>query len=67
MSAYTNIPKPTGAPYTNNNPQGKEQYDQSSITYDSADVFYDGVNQNAYTNVNKPVGTPYTNVAKPTT
>lgn len=54
--AYTYIAKPTGTPYTNTNVQGKEQYDQPDLTFDSALVFYDGVNMSAYTNVAKPSG-----------
>lgn len=65
--AYTRIDKPTGASYTNLNVQGKEQYDQADITYDDANVFYDGVNDAAYTNVSKPTNSVYTMVAKPTT
>ena len=52
---YTNINKPSGTSYTNTNSIGKEQYDQSSITYDDASIFYDGINPNAYTTIAKPV------------
>jgi hypothetical protein len=65
-SAYTNVPKPTSSVYTNINPVGKEQYDDANITYDSADTFYDGVNQAAYTNIAKPIGSVYTKISKPT-
>lgn len=54
---WTNVAKPTGTPYTVVNPQGKEQYDQASLTYDDATTYYDGVNQLAYTNVAKPADT----------
>lgn len=57
--AYTYISKPVGADYTNINTQGREQYDQSSITYDDAGIFYDGVDENAYTYINKPSNTSY--------
>jgi hypothetical protein len=67
MTAYTNVAKPTGTPYSNINVQGREQYDQSNLTYDSSAVFYDSEDFNAYVNVAKPVGTSYTNIAKPTT
>lgn len=67
MPTYTNIPKPTGTPYTNTNVQGREQYDEPSITYDSSATFYDSEDFNSYTNISKPVGTPYTSIAKPTT
>lgn len=52
-SAYTNVPKPTGATYSIVTPSGKNQYDQSDIEYDDADVFYDGVDENAYTSIPK--------------
>lgn len=66
MVTYTKISKPTGPTYTNSNPIGKEQYDQPDIIYDSATIFYDGINQSAYTNISKPSSTAYTNIAKPT-
>ena len=56
MSAWTNVPKPTGTPYTNVNPQGKEQYDQASLIYDDPNTFYDGINMAAWTNIAKPTG-----------
>lgn len=56
MPSYTNIAKPTNSNYTNTNTVGKQQYDQSSITYDDSSIFYDGVNENAYTNIIKPAG-----------
>lgn len=52
--AYTYVQKPTDATYTNVNTQGREQYDQASITYDDVNVFYDGVDEDAYTFVSKP-------------
>ena len=65
MTTYTNINKPSGTSYTPINTIGKEQYDQASIEYDDADIFYDGLNESLYTNVNKPSATTYTNIAKP--
>jgi hypothetical protein len=65
MTTYTNITKPSGTSYTNQNGVGKEQYDQSNLEYDDALVFYDGVNESLYTKVTKPSGTSYTNIAKP--
>jgi DNA-binding beta-propeller fold protein YncE len=52
--AYTNVTKPIGTSYTNANAIGKEQYDQSNLTYDSSVTYYDGLNFLAYTNVAKP-------------
>lgn len=63
---WTNVNKPTGTTYTNLNPQGKEQYDQADVTYDSATTFYDGVNPSQWTDIAKPVGPSWTKVAKPT-
>lgn len=63
---YTNVPKPTTRNYTNPNPQGKEQYDQASITYDAAGTFYDGINMGQYTKIAKPSTSAYTKIAKPT-
>jgi len=50
---WTNIGKPTGANYTNVNVYAPS-YDETTIVYDDASVFYDGVSQSAYTNVPKP-------------
>ena len=63
---WTKVSKPSNASYTNVNPVGKEQYDQSNILYDDPSIFYDGANFGAYTSVGKPTGTAYTSVAKPT-
>lgn len=65
MTVYTNITKPTGTSYTNQNISSKQQYDQSDIFYDDASVFYDGDNPFQYTNITKPSGTTYTNISKP--
>lgn len=65
MTTYTNISKPSATAYTNQNTTGKEQYDQSTITYDDISTYYDGINAMQYTNISKPVGTSYTNIAKP--
>lgn len=66
MATYTKIPKATAQGYMNINPQGKEQYDQSSLTYDDASTYYDGVNMNQYTKIAKATAQGYTNIAKPT-
>jgi hypothetical protein len=50
---YTRISKPTDKTYVNVNGQGREQYDQADLTYDSS-TFYDGVDMNAYTSITKP-------------
>jgi len=65
MTTYTNISKPSGTSYTNTNTIGKQQYDESSLTYDDSSTYYDGINPNQYTNIIKPSGTSYTNIAKP--
>ncbi len=65
MTTYTNLTKPSGTSYANQNGQGREQYDQSDIAYDASNVFYDGTNPSQYSNVSKPSGTSYTNIAKP--
>lgn len=65
MTTYTDIAKPSGTSYTPSNAQGKEQYDQASISYDDSSIYYDGTNTNLYTNISKPSGTTYTNIAKP--
>lgn len=66
MATYIKIPKPSAGNYTNLNAQGKEQYDQASLTYDDANTFYDGMNMNQYTKIAKPVVQNYTYVPKPT-
>lgn len=65
MTTYTNISKPSQTSYTDAHPQGKEQYDESTITYDDSSVFYDGVNTSLYTSISKPSSTSYTNISKP--
>ena len=52
---WVSISKPTGSSYTRVTPVGRENYDQSDVTYDSSLVFYDGVNQAAWTDVSKPL------------
>lgn len=64
--AWSNVAKPTGPTYTLVNPQGKEIYDQPDLTYDDADVFYDGINEAMWTSVAKPTSSVFTKVAKPT-
>lgn len=49
----------------NINPQGREQYDQSNIEYDSATTYYDGVNPNQWSEVAKPNTNNWQNIAKP--
>lgn len=66
MSTWTKIAKPGAQVYTSLNPTGKEQYDQTDITYDSATTFYDGVNPTQWTTVVKPTTSAWTKVAKPT-
>ena len=63
-TTYTNISKPSGTSYTNQNTVGKEQYDQD-LAYDDTSTFYDGINQSLYTNISKPSATTYQNINKP--
>lgn len=62
--AWTKVVKPTGTSYTPVNPQGREQYDQSTISYDDSKIYYDGINSQQYTKILKPT-TPWTKVTKP--
>ena len=64
--SWTKIAKPTTSGYTNINPQGKEQFDQVDVTYDSATVYYDGVNHSAWTKITKPSSETWTSINKPT-
>lgn len=64
--SWTKVNKPTSGTYTNVNPLGKTQYDQSNIDYDSATMFYDGVNPNQWTDISKPTSSTWTKVNKPT-
>ena len=63
--SWISVAKPTSSVWTTVNPQGREQYDQGSLTYDDTNTFYDGINQTAYTNVSKPVSSTWTNISKP--
>lgn len=63
--SWTNIPKPTTPTWTNENPQGKEQYDQVDIMYDQSDTYYDGINPAQWTGVVKPTTPAWTNIPKP--
>jgi len=63
--AWTNVNKPTTPAWTGTNPQGKEIYDQSDLTYDDVNTFYDGVNPNQWSDVNKPTTPTWTNISKP--
>lgn len=56
MTAYTNIPKPTDSNYIGVYTQGKQNYDDPTISFDDIAVFYDSTNYSAYTTVNKPNG-----------
>jgi len=49
MTTYTNITKPSGTSYTNLNPVGKQQYDDSNLAYDDSSSFYDGTDADLYT------------------
>lgn len=62
---WTSVPKPSSSLWTTVTFMGKEAYDQSSITYDDSNTYYDGINPNQYTSVPKPVSSLWTKVAKP--
>lgn len=64
--AWNNAAKPSLLAWMNINPGGKEQYDQSNITYDEATVFYDGINPGMWSEVAKPSVQAWVKVAKPT-
>lgn len=66
MSSWISIAKPSQMGYVNVNPSGKEQYDQASLTYDSATTYYDGTNPNMWTDVAKPGAQSWISIAKPT-
>lgn len=53
---WTNATKPTTSGWANTNPSGRTQYDQSDITYDDPNMFYDGVNPSQWTGIDKSVG-----------
>ena len=52
--AWTTVTKPTTRSWTNTNPSGRTQYDQSDITYDDSSIFYDGIDPSFWTKVAKP-------------
>lgn len=52
--SWTTVPKPSAGSYTNVNPVGRQQYDQSDVTYDSSTTYYDSNNLMAWTNVATP-------------
>jgi hypothetical protein len=54
MTTYTNIAKPTNTTYTNIS-GGSYVYDDSTITFDSSAIQYDGTS-GSYTNIVKPIG-----------
>lgn len=64
--AWTKVAKPSISNWSNQNPSGKEQYDQSSLTYDDVSTYYDGLNPNQWTGVAKPTNNNWVKVAKPT-
>lgn len=64
--AWSNVSKPGAQTYTNVNPQGKEQYDQPDLSYDSAITYYDGVNLAQWSDISKPVSSLWTKINKPT-
>lgn len=54
--SWTNIQKPTFSAWNNSNPSGKQQYDETDITYNDASVFYDSINPAQWNNVARALG-----------
>lgn len=65
INGWTLALKPTTSSWTNSNPVGRTQYDQSDITYDDPNMFYDGIDYNSWTAVTKPSTSNWQNVTKP--
>ena len=63
--SWTPVTKPTVSGWNSVNPAGRTQYDQPDVTYDQADMYYDGVNPNSWSNITKPSSTSWNNIAKP--
>lgn len=61
---YTNVAKPTGAPYTKIK-NGFPLYDDTMVSYDDSGFYYDGDSPLAYTNLAKPTSSSYTKITKP--
>jgi len=66
MPGYTNVSKPTGAPYTNVNSSGREGFDDTNVSFDSSSTFFDGINDSVYIDISKPTSSTYTLISKPT-
>lgn len=52
--AWTQVTKPTSTSYTRVSSSGREIYDDSSVSYDDSDTFFDGFNPNMWTDITKP-------------
>lgn len=53
---WTKVAKPGAQTWTDSHPQGKQQYDESTIQYDDPNTFYDGIDPDQWTMVAKPTG-----------
>lgn len=63
---WTNISKPNSNNWVSVNPPGKKTYDDIDTTYDSTELYYDGLPPNQWSNVAKPTSNNWVNVNKPT-
>lgn len=52
--SYTKVSKPSAGGYTNLNKGDDAFFDSVDDDFDSASVFFDGINQSAWTDVAKP-------------
>ncbi len=65
--AWTKITKATGTVYTRaTNVQGKQIYDEPSLTYDNSTALYDSINDAAWTKITKAAATVWTKITKAT-
>lgn len=53
LVSWTNIPKPTGTPYTKVSYRGGEFFDDAAVDFDDPDIFFDGIDESAWTMVSR--------------
>lgn len=54
MDAYTYVAKPTSSAYSLQTFEGRQIYDDITLSYDKSTALYDSINTSAYTKVAKP-------------